>query len=111
MNDVEILKEIDSAINSSTGKDDYIVGFRNGLKYVKSVITSKEPIYDECLEKWHKKEPPKKSGEYLVRTKNKYIVVGRYLTGFGWNGRLKNCVIGWMELPKYDDVEDSDVIL
>ena len=43
---------------------------------------------------------PVKDGEYLVTTKNKYVVVGRFIVDFGWNGRLKNCVIAWAELPK-----------
>ncbi len=49
---------------------------------------------------WITGEPPKKSGEYLVSTKNEFVVVARYLTGMGWNGQYKNCVVAWQELPK-----------
>lgn len=44
---------------------------------------------------------PPKMGDYLVTTKNNYVVVGKWLgKDTGWNGRLKNCVVAWAFLPE-----------
>lgn len=46
----KIINTIDFAIDATSGKDDYSVGMRNGMKYVKSLIDGKEPDYDKCEE-------------------------------------------------------------
>lgn len=45
----EVLKFIDIGISASTGTDDYMVGFRNGMKWVKSLLDEKDPDYDSCI--------------------------------------------------------------
>ncbi len=45
----DVLKNIDIGISASTGTDDYMVGFRNGMKWVKSLFDGKNPDYDSCI--------------------------------------------------------------
>ena len=49
----KILETIDFAIDASNGNTNYFVGFRNGLRYAKSLIDGKEPNYESCA----KQEP------------------------------------------------------
>lgn len=44
----QLLDSIAFAWNSTDGITDYAVGFRNGLKYAKSLIDGEEPIYEVC---------------------------------------------------------------
>ncbi len=46
----KILDTIDFAINASNGESNYFVGFRNGLRYFKSLIDGKEPQFESCKE-------------------------------------------------------------
>lgn len=47
---VEYIETIDFAIDASNGGTNYYVGFRNGLRYVKSLIDGKEPQFENCAE-------------------------------------------------------------
>ena len=38
---------IKNAINASTGNEDYMVGLRNGMRWCLSVLTDKEPEYED----------------------------------------------------------------
>jgi len=44
------LETIDFAIDASNGGTNYYVGFRNGMRYVKSLIDGKEPQFESCAE-------------------------------------------------------------
>lgn len=44
----QLLNSIASAWASTDGVTDYAVGFRNGLRYAKSLIDGKEPMFEEC---------------------------------------------------------------
>ena len=44
----KLLKTLDFAIDASTGKDVYMVGFRNALRYAKSLVDGKEPEFENC---------------------------------------------------------------
>ena len=46
----KLLETLDFAINASTGKDNYMVGFRNALRYAKSLVDGKEPEFEHCEE-------------------------------------------------------------
>jgi hypothetical protein len=43
---VDIVKAIDFAIEATNLKDEYSLGMRNGMRYVKSLIDGKEPEYE-----------------------------------------------------------------
>lgn len=47
---LKILDTIDFAIDASNGDTDYFVGFRNGLRYTKSLVDGEEPQYENCSE-------------------------------------------------------------
>ena len=46
----KILNTIDFAIDASNGNTNYFVGFRNGLRYAKSLIDGEEPQFESCAE-------------------------------------------------------------
>lgn len=46
----KILNTLDFAIDASNGDTNYFVGFRNGLRYSKSLIDGKEPQFENCTE-------------------------------------------------------------
>lgn len=46
----KILNTLDFAIDASNGNTNYFVGFRNGLRYSKSLIDGKEPQFESCTE-------------------------------------------------------------
>ena len=48
---------------------------------------------------------PDKTGDYLVTTKNGYIMVAKWgydlYKSSGWSGKnISKCIIAWCELPK-----------
>lgn len=43
----KILDTLDFAIDASNGNNSYFVGFRNGLRYAKSLIDGEEPQFEE----------------------------------------------------------------
>ena len=49
----KMLSTLDFAIVSSDGSDDYCIGFKNGLRYAKSLIDGNDPQYEYC----QKQEP------------------------------------------------------
>lgn len=44
--DEKIIDAIDFAINATDSQDDYSMGMRNGMRYVKSLVDGKEPQYE-----------------------------------------------------------------
>lgn len=51
----KILNTLDFAIDASNGDTNYFVGFRNGLRYSKSLIKEEEPQFESCTDqepKW-----------------------------------------------------------
>ena len=44
--DEKMIDAIDFAIKATNSQDDYSMGMRNGMKYVKSLIDGKEPQYE-----------------------------------------------------------------
>lgn len=44
--DEKIIDDIDFAIKATDSQDDYSMGMRNGMRYVKSLIDGKEPQYE-----------------------------------------------------------------
>lgn len=44
----KILDVLDFAIDASNGETNYFVGFRNGLRYAKSLIDGEEPQFENC---------------------------------------------------------------
>ena len=58
------------------------------------------------MSKWHPMSEgyPEKAGVYLVTTKKGFLCLGTlYHTLFGepyWNGRMRDCVVAWQELPE-----------
>jgi hypothetical protein len=46
----KVLNTIDFAIDASNGDTNYFVGFRNGLRYAKSLIDGEEPQFESCAE-------------------------------------------------------------
>ena len=44
----ELVSKILDAIDTSDGYNSYSVGFRNGLRYAKSLIDGEEPKYESC---------------------------------------------------------------
>ena len=44
----KMLSTLDLAIVSSDGSDDYCIGFKNGLRYAKSLIDGNDPQYEHC---------------------------------------------------------------
>lgn len=60
----KILETIDFAIDASNGDTNYFVGFRNGLRYSKSLIDGKEPQFESCTEQ----EP--KTGHWIKHEHN-----------------------------------------
>ena len=59
----KILNTLDFAIDASNGDTNYFVGFRNGLRYAKSLIDGEEPQFESCTEQ----EP---SGDLISRIKH-----------------------------------------
>lgn len=49
----KVINTLDFAIDASNGNEDYIIGFRNGLRYAKSLIDGNNPQYEHCT----KQEP------------------------------------------------------
>lgn len=48
---------------------------------------------------------PDKFGDYLVTTRNGFVMVAKWSYGLyknsgEWNGHLRNCIIAWSELPE-----------
>ena len=43
-----LLDFIDFAIGASNSLDDYTIGLRNGMRYVKSLIDGRDPEYETC---------------------------------------------------------------
>ena len=48
--ELKILDTLNFAIDASNGDTNYFVGFRNGLRYSKSLIDGKEPQFESCAE-------------------------------------------------------------
>jgi len=46
----KIVDTLDFAIDASNGDTNYFVGFRNGLRYSKSLIDGEEPQFESCTE-------------------------------------------------------------
>ena len=44
----KVINTLDFAMGASSGSDDYIIGFRNGLRYAKSLIDGNDPQYERC---------------------------------------------------------------
>lgn len=44
----KMLNTLDFAIVASDGSDDYCIGFKNGLRYAKSLIDGNDPQYEYC---------------------------------------------------------------
>lgn len=44
----KVLNTLDFAIDASDGNDDYAIGFRNGLRYAKSLIDGNDPQFEHC---------------------------------------------------------------
>ena len=62
----KILNTLDFAIDASNGDTNYFVGFRNGLRYSKSLIDGEEPQFESCTEQ----EP--KTGHWIVWDTSSY---------------------------------------
>lgn len=65
----KILNTLDFAIDASSGDTNYFVGFRNGLRYSKSLIDGKEPQFESCTEQ----EP--KTGHWIPIRKSTGTIV------------------------------------
>lgn len=63
----KILDTIDFAIDASNGETSYFVGFRNGLRYAKSLVDGEEPQYESCAEQ----EP--KTGHWILKRTFEYL--------------------------------------
>ena len=48
--DPKYIETIDFAIDASDGDTNYFVGFRNGLRYAKSLINGEEPQFESCVD-------------------------------------------------------------
>lgn len=48
----KLIKDIDFAIKATGISDHYTIGMSNGMKYVKSLIDGKTPIYDKDVSGW-----------------------------------------------------------
>lgn len=46
----KLLDTLDFAVDASNGDTNYFVGFRNGLRYAKSLIDGEEPQFESCIE-------------------------------------------------------------
>lgn len=57
----KVLNTLDFALDASNGNDDYAIGFRNGLRYAKSLIDGNDPQFELCP----KQEP--KIGHWINR--------------------------------------------
>lgn len=44
----KVLNTLDFAIDASDGNDNYDIGFRNGLRYAKSLIDGNDPQFEHC---------------------------------------------------------------
>ena len=71
---LKILDTLDFAIDTSDGYNSYSVGFRNGLRYAKSLIDGEEPKYESCsyvnfITRKSPKETYKKESEELNEQK------------------------------------------
>ncbi len=53
----KVINTLDFAIDASDGDNDYFIGFRNGLRYAKSLIDGNDPQYEHCS----KQEPQAES--------------------------------------------------
>lgn len=48
---------------------------------------------------------PERFGDYLVTTRNGFVMVAKWSYGLyknsgEWNGHLRNCIIAWQNLPE-----------
>ncbi|MBQ2348892.1 MAG: hypothetical protein II388_11085 [Clostridia bacterium] len=54
--------------------------------------------------RWITGRLPERSGEYLVTTRTGCVCIAKFgydlYKPHSWNGRFKDCVIAWQELPK-----------
>lgn len=50
----DLINEIRWAIEATTGDDDYSLGMRNGMRYVKYLIDGEEPKYENAKNKENK---------------------------------------------------------
>ena len=46
----KLIQDIIFGIEATTGKDDYSIGMRNGMRWVLSMITNKEPKFENGRE-------------------------------------------------------------
>ena len=46
----KLVQDIIFGIEATTGKDDYSVGLRNGMRWVLSMITNEEPKFENSRE-------------------------------------------------------------
>ena len=61
------IRSNDFAIDASNGDTNYFVGFRNGLRYAKSLIDGEEPQFESCTEQ----EP---NGDLISKTEVRKFV-------------------------------------
>ena len=69
----KILDTIDFAIDASNGDTNYFVGFRNGLRYAKSLIDGEEPQFESCTEQEPFINKPCVSSGVCEHDKNKVL--------------------------------------
>ena len=50
----KIIEIIDFAVNATGNRDSYLTGMCNGMIYIKSIITGKDPEYMEVTKDEHK---------------------------------------------------------
>lgn len=51
MESEKIISALEFGIKATDCKGDYPTGFRNGLRYAKSLISGEEPIFESCEER------------------------------------------------------------
>lgn len=104
----KILNTIDFAIDASNGDTNYFVGFRNGLRYTKSLIDGEEPQFESCAEQEPKSGKWIPVSERLPELKQRILVSYETMddgkkvdvTTYDKYGFLIGKAQAWMPLPK-----------